>query len=470
MAARTSIASGSAVAAALGACALAWCGAASPATAQSRDDELEAMRRQLGALQSLVEEQAKRIEALEADEAARSKAPPLERIETPDTGAPLRSGPVSRQPIGRFPDDAIVTAGDFEGSIRVPGQDASVRIGGFIRAEGNYDIDSMGFQDIVSPRRIPLDGSVEDETNQSRFHVRQSRFNIDYRRDTRYGPLRTLAEFDFFGGGNEFINAYEVRVRHAAAQLGNLYVGQWWSYFTDVQSVPEGADFGGPMGSPLARNPGVRWAQNVGDSWRWGVGVENPAGDLSGPDALLASDQIPNFTGFVQLTQPWGRVRVAGLGLQLDSTEDSVFTGGVNLTGRLNMPFLGEQDNLVFGVQAGEGFTHYYSAYSGAGLEGVVDETGVVEATGILGGYLAYQHFWTKSVRSTFEVSAFEFDSPAGSSASAFDSGERYMANLFWTPVDGATFGLEAIHAAQQTVAAGEGDGLRIHAVARIDF
>ena len=76
------------------------------------------------------------------------------------------------------------------------------------------------------------------------------------------------------------------------------------------------------MGSPAARNPGIRWAKDFGEGARWGVGLENPAGDLDGPEILLASDSVPNITGFLQLSRPWGRLRLAGLGLQLDSTTD----------------------------------------------------------------------------------------------------------------------------------------------------
>ena len=293
--------------------------------AQSTDSELEALKEELRQLSERLQRQAAKIEELEARLEKSSRAQQETRTESPSESVAEqkpRAESSTRQPLGRFPDDAIVTAGSFDGAITIPGSDASIRLGGFVRAEGNYDFDNLGFQDTVSPRRIPLDGTVQDGSNQSRFHVRNSRFNIDYRKSTSKGPLRAFIELDFFGGGNELINGYEARIRHAAAQIGNLYIGQWWSYFADVQASPEGADFGGPMGSPAARNPGIRWAKDFGEGARWGVGLENPAGDLDGPEILLASDSVPNITGFLQLSRPWGRLRLAGLGLQLDSTTD----------------------------------------------------------------------------------------------------------------------------------------------------
>ncbi len=432
----------------------------------SGEQDIEELKRRLDALTQVVEAQA--AEIAELKEGADQTAQATTAVVDPTT---IDTGP--REPLGQFPDAAIVTAGDFEGSITIPSTNASMRIGGFIRAEGNYDLDNAGFQDTVSPRRIPLDGTVEDGTNQSRFHVRNSRLNLDYRRpNTAFGDIRAFVEFDLFGGGAEFINNYEVRMRHAAAQIGNVYVGQWWSYFVDIAAAPEGADYGGPMGQPVARNPGIRYATNFGEEneWRWGIGIENPAGDLTDPNDLFVSDSLPNVAGFIQLTKPWGRLRLAGLGLQLDSESDEVFAGGVNLSGRINLPALGSRDNLAFAVQSGAGFTHYYSTFSSVGLEGVIDANGEIETTDILGGYLAYQHWWTESIRSTIQASAFRFDLPTGSLADSFEEGERYAANVYWSPAEDVTFGVEYIHATQTTFDGREGDGDRIHAIARFDF
>ncbi|MEM7613268.1 MAG: DcaP family trimeric outer membrane transporter [Pseudomonadota bacterium] len=424
------------------------------------------MAEKLEALAAQVAAQAAEIEALRAE---------LERRAGNDDDAQISITPPGENteaPLGRFPDAAIITAGDFDGAIKLPDSQASVKIGGFVRAEGSYDFDSLGFQDVVNQRRIPLDGTPEDGANQSRFHVRNSRFNIDYRRPSDMGTIRAFLEFDFFGGGDEFINNYEVRIRHVAANIGNFFVGQWWSQFTDIAASPETMDFGPPLGQPVLRNPGLRWAKDVGSEgkWRVGLGVENPAGDLTDPEDLFASDSVPNFTGFVETKRSWGRVRLAGLALQLDSDEDTAFTGGFNLTGRINTPWLAARDNVVFGLSGGEGFTHYYSVFAGAGLEGVIDASGRIDATGILGGYVGFQHWWSENLRSTFVASAVELDAPDGSLGSAFDSGERYRANLVWTPISDVTLGMEYNFAAQETFDGREGDGSRLSFVASIDF
>ncbi|MEM1261337.1 MAG: DcaP family trimeric outer membrane transporter [Pseudomonadota bacterium] len=422
--------------------------AAALATLEQRVDELAA----------LVAAQAKKIRELEA------------RDSSTDQESVVDEAAASRQPVGRFPDDAIVTAGEFAGSIAVPGSDASVRIGGFVRAEGNYDFESLGFQDTVNVRRIPLDGTTDDDATQSRFHVRNTRMNLDYRRDTQLGELRTFVEWDFFGGGAEFINNYELRLRHAAAGIGNFYVGQWWSQFTDVTTTPEGADYGGPLGVPALRNPGVRWGTNVADNWRVGFGIENPTGDLDVPDEQLASDSFPDITSYIRYDQTWGHVRLASVIRRLESASDEQYVGGLNFSGRIALPYGERLDNVSFQLQAGEGFTHYYSTLASVGLNGVADIDGNIEATGIVSGFLAFQHWWNTRWRSSIQASFIELDSPAASAGTAFDNARYYSGNLFYSPFDGVTLGLDLIYAEQQTVNGAEGDGVRAHAIARFDF
>ncbi len=444
----------------------------SAAAAQTTDGDTDRLLEQIEALRALVEAQAERIDALEAAQSTPSE-PEVERLAVPQEAPQPETTtlvPAARQPIGRFPDDAIVTAGDFDGAVAVPGTDGSFRIGGFVRAEGNFDVDSLGGQFATLVNTIPLDDSSRDGETQTLFHVRNSRVNFDYRQPTQLGPLRTFVELDFFGDGSQLSNNFELRLRHAAAQLGNLYVGQWWSYFVDVASFVESADFIGPLGTPALRSPGIRWSQNVGERWRWGVGLENPEGDISGSDSALVSESTPNITGYVQTTQEWGRLRVAALGLELESESDSTFTGGVNITGRINTPLLGAQDAITFGGQVGSGFARQYTGFGGLGLDGVLNADGSVDATDVLAGYIAYQHWWTDRLRSNAHISALDLDAGDGAALTDLSESRKAVINLFWTPVDNATFGVDVVYAERETVGGDTGDGLRLQAAARFDF
>ena len=444
--------------------------------AAAQDTDLETLKAQIDALAELVEAQAEEIDRLkmqiqpaQQDPDALIQVYPQMAEDSSQNTAVIDTGiDAGRYEVGRVPDDAIVTAGDFEGSISLPGSTASMRIGGYIQADIGYDFDSLGFSDSLNLRTIPLDGSSSDGREVFRSHARYTRLNFDVRDQTAWGEFRSFLELDFFGSGNDTTNNYTPVLRHAAAGVGNVYVGQYWSQFVDISASPEGPN--NPFAVPIVRNPGIRWRTDLSESWRVALGLEDPAGDLTGDSAQLASDSMPNVTGYIQYTQPWGRVRLAGLGLQLESTTDSVYTGGVNLSGRINLPVFGEKDNLVFAAQAGEGFAHYYATLANVGLEGVVADDGSVEATGILAGHLSYQHWWTDALRSTFKISAVEFDSPEGSSEIATDGGSSVAFNLFWTPVKNGTFGIEYVYADRDVVSGLTGEGSRLSAQARFDF
>ena len=203
--------------------------AAVPALAQNVDDEISELREEVAELRALV------AELLREKERQDDLAEPVERLSPSQSESDVQSSSVAglktgpRQPVGRFPDDAFVTAGSFDRSINVPGTNGAIRIGGALQVDANFDTDHQGFQQIGTPPTIPLDGTVDDGDEQFAIHARHTRVNFDYRAPTDLGEFRTFIEFDFFGDGDEFTNDYDLRLRHAAAELGPWKLGQFWS-------------------------------------------------------------------------------------------------------------------------------------------------------------------------------------------------------------------------------------------------
>ena len=369
---------------------------------------------------------------------------------------------------GRFPDEAIVTTGEFDGSIRIPGTKVSVRIGGFVRADVIHDIDSLGFADVVSHPTIPLDDSPASGRSQTRFSARNSRINFDARGQSAWGQVRAFIEADFLGGGNPLTSGYSFQLRHAAAQFGRLYVGQWWSTFTDIASLPEGAN--APLGAPTLRQPGIRWGQNFGESWRMVVAAESPAGDLSNAPAALASDSVPDFVGYLQFRTTSIRLRASGVLRRLEADDENVFVAGGGVSGRIELPFLGTHDNLSFQGQFGSGLSRYYLPLANAGLDAVVDANGRIRPILVRAGFVALQHWWSDRWRSTIVASALDLRLPNAAASDTLDTGQYYAANLYWSPLNRVTFGLDVVYAARVINDGANGSGLRIHATARFDF
>ena len=452
-------------------------------TIKSQEAQIEALRRQLDAQTRPVTPTLTTPAPATPAQATPSEAVPTARLDRPtaiepapfdlaqdlNRGASIE-GPPRINLAGRYPDTAIVREGDFERSITIPGDKGSIRIGGFVRAQVNFDFDSLGVQDSAIPYLIPLNGSPEDGTTQLGFGIKDSQLNFDYRRKTDLGLLRTFIEFDFFGDGDEFDSGYGLRLRHAALGVGNLQFGQFWSLFTDLQATPEVADLLGPHGAPILRTPGIRWNDTIGENWNWAIGIENPASDISAPDDQFASESIPNLVGYIERTGDWGHVRLSALGLELKSAQDEVFTGGLSLTGRVNTRFPAARDNLFFGGQIGAGFSKQYAGFGGIGLEAVLDEHGNLDPTEVLAGYIGFQHWWSDTLRSSAYVSFFDFDQGRAADPSSFSYSFKTAGNLFWTLADNANVGAELIYITRETAARDEGDGVRFQLVSQFNF
>ena len=376
--------------------------------------------------------------------------------------------------IGVIPDDAFVKSGEFTGAIKVPGTKGSFKIGGMVQVNANFDFDNQGFQQIGVPPSIPLDEDPEDEDQQFGIHTRLSQLNFDYRSPTKVGNLRIFIEFDMFGNGNtgEFTNDYTARLRHAGVELGDWRFGQYHSAFVDLFSMPEGADAESPLAAPVLRQPAIVYKRGgTHEGSHWGFGIENPAFEYSGSDEQYRSEAMPNFIGFGRLERSWGYVRLAGLFMQLRSAAEEVYTGGFNFSGRINLPLWHDKDNFSFATQFGVGFVHYYSSFVDVGgLDGHIADNGDIEATGIFGAFVTYQHWWSDRVRSTFMASVFELDSPELVNGLLYSGGERYTVNLFWSPVDVAAFGLEYNYQTLETADGTEGKGTRLDFVGRFFF
>lgn len=374
--------------------------------------------------------------------------------------------------LGRYPDYATVREGDFDRSITIPGTGGSFRIGGFVRVAAGFDIDNAGVTDNAIPWSLPLNDSARDESTQFGFNLKDTQVNLDFRRPTDSGLFRTFVEFDFFGeSGDEVENDFGVRLRHAAVGIGGFQVGQFWTQFMDLKSTPESADLLGPYGTPILRTPGVRYYHRLSENWSFGVSVDNPGDDLTISDAALdVNDSIPNLVGFLEFEGSFGHLRVAGMGMRLDAENDEAYAGGVNLSGRIGLPFLGRDDNVTFGAQYGSGFAYYYAGFGNIGLSGVIEADGTVDPTEVLKLHLSYQHWWSDAIRSTVHASYLDYDQSEEAPEESISESIKLVANLFWSPFDDALFGVEGIYMTRENVSGDEGEGIRVLGVTQFNF
>ncbi len=103
----------------------------------------------------------------------------------------------------------------------MPGTDTQVRLYGFAKMTGYYDLGGRNQTDAPPPQGIPLAGSLADQQGGDfGMTARFSRFGVDTRTLTGWGTLETRIEGDFGGGAPTSTNAV-FRLRQAWAELGD---------------------------------------------------------------------------------------------------------------------------------------------------------------------------------------------------------------------------------------------------------
>ena len=106
------------------------------------------------------------------------------------------------------------------GYLYIPGTDASMRLGGFIKMSIVQSFDPVGSADRFVAGTISVSGDEVGTDDQANLTTRQSRLNLDVRRHTALGPLRAFIEGDYTGDGDSF------RLRHAYGQFHQILAGQ----------------------------------------------------------------------------------------------------------------------------------------------------------------------------------------------------------------------------------------------------
>ena len=359
----------------------------------------------------------------------------------------------------------LLSVGEFPGSFKIPGTDTSLGFHGYAKLDIIHDLNAFQGDNVSFPA-IPLDGTAAARRQgATRLHARQSRFNIETRTPTEFGTLRTLIEGDFEGvGGNELTsNSSAFRLRHAYGELGPVLGGQTWSNFMDPQSIPETVDFNGPAGQIFIRQAQLRYMQPLFISSRISFAVENPEGDFfargnagnpppTGAAALGSSsnalNEVPDFTAQYLTNRPWGHVAVSALARQIQANVHAKDFGyGLSLGVKVNT--FGK-DQLFVQASGGTGIGRYL--LDGVGSGAAFNGTTLLNSQTAFGGFAAYQHWWTETVRSTVIYGVDEFDNNTAVVGLTHNRSIRGIhANIFWSPVPMPNIGFEFIHGRRVT-------------------
>jgi hypothetical protein len=318
-------------------------------------------------------------------------------------------------------------AGSFPRSILIPGTDTSLAVGGYVKLDafwwlsGGIPNGNVSASDAVNNyiNGAPLDlhgtGIFAPATFNPhsrgngvfQFTARESRFHIETRTPTAWGPADTYLEIDFYGcsaGGldcsnqNTVTNAVLPRLRLAYGTLGPWLAGQDWVPVDDLMAQPEMIDFGGEFGHfGYARAPQLRY------TWEGPYGMSaivaavqpltemlTPAGGIQTDTAAVDGSAVPGFgvTGLavnpgkntvpdgnfvLNFAQPWGHVQVHGVVRELEM-QDGAFISkdylgyGGGVSGNVRPGWFGwDKDGFGWDLFGGDGLGHYVNGTGGFG-------------------------------------------------------------------------------------------------------
>ncbi len=359
-----------------------------------------------------------------------------------------------------------VVKGDLPGSVKIPGTNTSVKIGGYARLDVVKDLGGGAFGSIAIPALVPFGGSTQSTRKGSfNMNARESRLYLKTFTPTSLGPVTTYFEGDFLGaGGNETVtNSSAFRLRHAYAELGPLLVGQTWTTFVDLASYGETLDFAGGNGVLQGIRAGqIRYTAKVDGHNQLAFSAENPESDIFGtttttmtaavgPTSTTTLDKYPDLIAKYTYLDGWGRVTISGLARHLTFNNagqapvngfvggSGVTTGAWALQGAINT--FG-QDSVRYSVSGGSGVGRY--VLGGAGNTAAVINGGKLDAIRQKAFELAYQHYWTPAVRSNLVYGKIIEDYPHPAVPLSTPSHIAMLwANVIWSPIPNGWVGVE---------------------------
>jgi hypothetical protein len=361
---------------------------------------------------------------------------------------------------------------DFIGSIPIPDTDAAVKIGGFVKMSMVNTLDPLGTDDRFVTGLIPV-GVASSTTDEGEVAVsaRQSRLGIEIRDLTNYGPLRAFIEGDFAGTGDTY------RLRHAFGQFRQVLAGKTWSTMVDNRATPEEIDFEGINGRIQARQPQIRYFPSFGRDMDLLIGLEDPAPDVTGGRGV---SQYPDIV--VSVRRNWAdrwHVKTGLLLRQIEATwdldssvSDTEFGWGLSVSGKVGLEIWDERDNILFQFNYGDGLGRYINDLQEVGGQDAVFNplTGELETLNVFSSYVAYQHWWRESLRSTLTYSWVDVDNLSFQDDSAYARTDRAIINLLWSPVARVDVGGELLWGRRENKDGASGTARQIQFGAKYRF
>jgi hypothetical protein len=357
------------------------------------------------------------------------------------------------------PTQSVMT--EFPGSFRIPGGDALIRIGGYVKTTLVNSFDPLAVKDRFIVGAIPVSpeqsAGIEAEANIS---VSQSRLNFELREPTSVGVMRAFVEGDFAEDNDTF------RLRHAFGHWDRVLAGKTWSAFMDTGASPEEIDFEGLNGRVNVRQGQVRFSPAIGEAYKFNLSLEDPNPSVKGGEGV--TERLGWFDTHIKVAALLRQVRAQ---LKDDDNTESEFGYGLSISGSHERPRWDSRNKVMFQLTAGKGIGCYINDLSSIGnFDGYFDEDGDLELLDVVSGYISGQFWWGQTLRSNLTFGYVEIDNPSFAEDDAYKRTFRSSLNLLWSPMPRILLGGEYLWGFRENEDGEDGNASQVQFSARYNF
>ncbi len=280
--------------------------------------------------------------------------------------------------------------------------------------------------------------------------------------DLRESNIALDGNFKF---GREIVHSYievaiasngDLDLHLAYIDAWNFHIGRDWTTFSNLNAIPNQVDFEGSNALTLPINDQIRYSRQLNKKWTIDLALEIHAADFT---PIVTTDpkyqSVPDFVAKITKTGQWGEVSLAGVArliTYLSAPEDTknIFGGGTMIAGVINLfptAHNTQKDNLMFSGVVGSGIQYYIDDLSGLGLDAApLHSPNSIDALSSIGGYMAYQHYWSKNTSSTAVAGYLDLEENKYLPVQTFKNSQYFAVNFMATPFSNFSFGIEFMH------------------------
>ena len=344
-----------------------------------------------------------------------------------------------------------------------------LRILGSVRFSTLYDMVEMPIKNTFNTYYIPTSG--EKKIPNYYNSLNQSRLGFEVTRKLENSKVFVRLETDFNGSNGQF------RIRHAYGQIGNLLVGQTWSLFSNVSSMPPTVDGSGPTGSVTLRTPQIRYRGKKFKGMDWSVSMEYSQPELNEHESdtteLTTVQMIPDFAGRIKRVGYFGDVQLSLIVTTITIKDyhgaiSSSFGLGSSLSGTIDFS---KKHKLLYQATWGRSISHFITTFSGTGQDAAFNpETNKFESLTVYSGFLSYGFNWRKDISTHFSIGSANQVNKSFQPNGAFKNSMSISADTFWRVIEGARIGLEYVYGQRWDKDGSTGAASRVWALFYYDF